>query len=234
MSGPFKNVTLNFGPFDPNPMEYDRLPPGAFDYKPHCLTRNFNANLSARFHNQDQVDRLLASTDIIEFQERMETFPRTNLSIGLHGGGHDSVGGTMIDLLASPQDPSFMVHHSMIDRMWALWQAMDEKNRRYALNGTSTIRMGRDTPPVIPDSVLEFGTLDRPRQIRELLDPMKNDYCYTYDHMTLQPGLKHKPVQNQRILFSLPGASPIYGTYLAIAEFARYFTMAFTGLFARR
>lgn len=233
-SGPFRNVTLNFGPFDPDSMEYNALPPGAFDYKPHCLTRNFNNNLSARFHNQDRVDRLLASTNIIEFQARMETFPRTNLSIGLHGGGHNSVGGTMIDFLASPQDPSFMVHHSMIDRMWASWQVMDEEKRRYALNGTSTIRMGSDTPSVTPDTVLEFGTLDRPRKIRELLDPMGNDYCYTYDHMALPPVFKHKPVQNQRVLYSQMGESSISGTYSAIAEFARFPVMVFTDFIVRR
>jgi hypothetical protein len=180
------------------------------------------------------VDHLLASTDIIDFQWQVEAFPEGDSIVGVHGGGHYSLGEPMQDVFASPQDPAFMLHHSMIDRLWTSWQAMDEEKRRYALNGTSTIRMGSDTPPITLNTVLEFGTLDRPRKIRELLDPMENDYCYTYDHMALHPVSKHEPVRNEMVLYSQIGESPIYGTYSAIAEFAKFPIMMFTDFIVRR
>jgi tyrosinase len=39
------------------------------------------------------------------------------------GGGGTRVVGTMANVLTSPNDPVFFLHHSMIDRIWASWQA---------------------------------------------------------------------------------------------------------------
>jgi len=41
---------------------------------------------------------------------------------GPHNGIHNGVGGIMADPLLSPTDPIFWLHHSNIDRIWALWQ----------------------------------------------------------------------------------------------------------------
>jgi hypothetical protein len=39
------------------------------------------------------------------------------------GGGGTRVMGTMANVTSSPNDPVFFLHHSMIDRIWASWQA---------------------------------------------------------------------------------------------------------------
>lgn len=60
-------------------------------------------------------------------------------SIGVHGGGHYTIGGDPGgDLFVSPGDPAFWVHHGQIDRIWTIWQALDPKNRQYAISGTGT------------------------------------------------------------------------------------------------
>jgi tyrosinase len=100
--------------------------------------------------------------------------------LGVHGGGHFSLGATLQDLFASPQDPAFMLHHGMIDRLWGQWQARDERQRRFALNGTSTILNPPDGIPVTLDTDMEFGVLDSPRSIRDSMNPTSGGYCYSY------------------------------------------------------
>ncbi len=40
----------------------------------------------------------------------------------LHNNVHAWVGGTMIDIMTSPADPLFWLHHANIDRIYTLWQ----------------------------------------------------------------------------------------------------------------
>jgi tyrosinase len=162
-------------------MSMTELPPTAFDYNPRCFNRSLNNFVGSHYNNQTIVDRLLVSTDIIDFQTVMDHWPaRPDGVLGVHGGGHFSLGATLQDLFASPQDPAFMLHHGMIDRLWAIWQSGDEKKRRHALNGTSSILNPPGGKPVTLETEMEFGVLDRPRSIGRVMDPTKDGYCYTY------------------------------------------------------
>lgn len=40
-----------------------------------------------------------------------------------HNNVHGWVGGVMADILVSPSDPLFWLHHANIDRLWSIWQA---------------------------------------------------------------------------------------------------------------
>lgn len=100
--------------------------------------------------------------------------------LGLHGGGHFSLGLTMQDLFSSPQDPAFMLHHAMIDRLWAIWQAKDEGNRRYAVNGTNRILNPPSAELVGLDMEMEFGVLDGNRMVGEVMSPVESGLCYAY------------------------------------------------------
>jgi len=40
---------------------------------------------------------------------------------GLHNQVHDWVNGTMSDVMVSPADPLFWLHHAQIDRLWLQW-----------------------------------------------------------------------------------------------------------------
>jgi tyrosinase len=40
---------------------------------------------------------------------------------GYHNVVHGWVGGIMNNIIYSPSDPVFWMHHAMIDRLWSLW-----------------------------------------------------------------------------------------------------------------
>lgn len=47
----------------------------------------------------------------------------TTLLESYHNTVHGWVGGTMNDIMVSPADPLFWMHHAEIDRIWSVWQA---------------------------------------------------------------------------------------------------------------
>jgi len=62
-----------------------------------------------------QVNAVLALTDFLDFQSQLED---------IHNGVHVWVGGTMGAIGTSAYDPIFWAHHTMIDRIWRLWQLL--------------------------------------------------------------------------------------------------------------
>ncbi|GLI80797.1 hypothetical protein PoHVEF18_009154 [Penicillium ochrochloron] len=179
--GPFKDLRIHLGPFSRDLTSFTEIPSPKFEYNPRCLNRSLNNFVTSHYNNATIVSRLLASTDIVDFQTVMDHWPpRPDGVLGVHGGGHFSLGATMQDLFASPQDPAFMLHHCMIDRLWAMWQSRDEKNRRYALNGTTNILNPPWGQPVMLNTTMEFGVLDRPHEVREVMNPTGYGLCYTY------------------------------------------------------
>ena len=157
--GPFKDMEIHMGPFDRNIVSFDKLPAPGFDYNPRCFNRSLNNFVSSNYDNETIVDRLLSATNISDFQTVMDYWPaRPGGVLGVHGGGHFSLGATLQDLFTSPQDPAFMLHHSMIDRLWSMWQAKDE-DRRFALNGTNRLSNPPDAPLVTVDMEMEFGAV---------------------------------------------------------------------------
>jgi tyrosinase len=59
------------------------------------------------------VERTLRSPTFLDFTGQLEN---------LHNGVHGWVGGTMDDPAVAAYDPIFWAHHTMIDRLWYLWQ----------------------------------------------------------------------------------------------------------------
>jgi tyrosinase len=62
---------------------------------------------------QATVARALSSTTFAGFSQILE---------GIHNGVHGWVGGAMSAVPIAAFDPIFWAHHSMIDRLWYLWQ----------------------------------------------------------------------------------------------------------------
>lgn len=62
-----------------------------------------------------QVISLVSNTGLVytQFTSQLE---------GLHNTVHGWVGGTMNDIMISPADPIFWMHHCEIDRLWNSWQ----------------------------------------------------------------------------------------------------------------
>ncbi|KAJ9496645.1 hypothetical protein H2202_007719 [Exophiala xenobiotica] len=176
LKGPFKNMSVNLGPFDFS-VVFSGLPSNWTAYNPHCLQRDLNNYIATRYGNQTAINTLMAKTTIADFQNTMSG---ADINLGVHGGGHFSLGPGLLDFFASPSDPAFFLHHGMIDRVWTLWQAMDPKNRLTQLDGTSTIFNGNSTPNVTLDTVMNWGYLGPAKTVRDLVSVSAGDFCYTY------------------------------------------------------
>jgi tyrosinase len=59
------------------------------------------------------LNAVLALNDFLDFSNQLED---------IHNGVHVWVGGTMGDIATAAYDPLFWAHHTMIDRVWRLWQ----------------------------------------------------------------------------------------------------------------
>ncbi|GMG02831.1 unnamed protein product [Aspergillus oryzae] len=178
-SGPFKDLQVHLGPFNSSlAQSYGSLPVNAWNYNPRCLYRSLNQALLVALNNQARIDQMQTSTNIRDWLAIMS--PSNPDLTSSHGGGHGAVGGAMADFFASPQDPSFMLHHAFIDKLWAEWQDQDPETRRYAVNGTTVIYDPPGAPVVTLDTMVEFGELCHPRKVEKIMHPLRNGYCYTY------------------------------------------------------
>lgn len=175
-SGPFINQTINFGPFD-FALVFTGLPSNWSDYSPHCLSRDLNNYIASRYGNQTAIDTLMNTTSIADFQNTMSG---ADINLGPHGGGHFSIGLTLQDFFASPADPAFFLHHSMIDRLWMIWQELDPDVRVGELSGTSTIFNGNSTPEVTMETVQNWGVLGVERKTGEMSRVGEGGFCYEY------------------------------------------------------
>ncbi|EOO01262.1 putative tyrosinase central domain protein [Phaeoacremonium minimum UCRPA7] len=178
-TGPFANTTVNFGPFNFN-LVFTGLPATWNIANPRCMNRDLNNYGIKTYDNQTLINEMLAATTIKDVQILMNSKNVGTTDRGLHGGGHYGVGGVMFDFFASPQDPAFFLHHGQIDRIWAQWQAANPKVRRYQYNGTSTIFNTNATPEVSNCTIMDFGVLGSPQNLRDVADPMSGLYCYRY------------------------------------------------------
>ena len=188
-SGPFINMTVNLGPIQldvPGGGPQDTNPAGPFAYNPRCLRRDLTDAINQRYSNASSIKHLVAQETIDSFQMIMQGIPGTG-DIGVHGGGHYSLGGDPgRDVSVSPGDPAFYLHHAMIDRVWWMWQMVDAK-RVYgqktgeAVAGTRTFLNIPESEPTTLDDVVDFGYAAGPkRKLKELMSVVEGPFCYVY------------------------------------------------------
>jgi tyrosinase len=180
-SGPFSGGPFsNLGPLD---SPYGDNVENSYDFNPRCLVRDLNSFFSSRYNTYANVTSLLlGQTDIQYFQAEMQGFVGDN-KLGIHGAGHWLGGGPsqMQDFHSSPNDPIFFLHHAMIDRVWAIWQALDPDTRQDAIYGTSTLN---NSPPSaekqLTDSIA-FGFAGQNEIFGDLMDTLGGKFCYRYE-----------------------------------------------------
>jgi tyrosinase len=91
--------------------------------------------------SQQVISRILASPDFEAFgsarprgqnsagaQWQRRLGARTELEFNPHDGVHGSLGGDMAQIGPAPRDPIFYLHHSNVDRIWAMWNARGNAN----------------------------------------------------------------------------------------------------------
>jgi tyrosinase len=62
---------------------------------------------------RETIEEILDLTDFLDFSQQLEE---------VHDDVHVWIGGTVSEIPYAAYDPIFWAHHSMIDRMWRLWQ----------------------------------------------------------------------------------------------------------------
>lgn len=182
-SGPFKNYTLSMGPADlVVPGRNVSARPHPLTYNPRCLQRDLTSQILQKFNKySDIVDLITQSQDVWEFEMTMQGFPDSGL-IGVHGGGHFSMGGDPgRDVYVSPGDPAFWHHHSMIDRVWWIWQNLDWENRRDDISGTNTFLNKPPTPNTTLETIINVGYAGGdPISMKDIMSTTDGPYCYIY------------------------------------------------------
>lgn len=69
-------------------------------------------------------------------RNRLEGFlGPTGSILQLHNQVHAWIGGDMISVTTSPNDPVFFLHHCNVDRLWAIWQANNPSQRYQPTSG---------------------------------------------------------------------------------------------------
>jgi tyrosinase len=155
-------------------------PVDRFDYTPRCLSRDLNTWVAETYTNQSDVNSLLSSSTIADFLSTMNGAPGT-YALGVHGGGHYTMGPVGSDMFASPGDPAFYLHHSQIDRMWTIWQALDPKNRQTALSGTQTFLNIPPSANVTLNDIMNWGVLGPEMTVAEAMGTLAGPFCYIYE-----------------------------------------------------
>lgn len=108
----------------------------------------------------EEVADILAAPDFTDFTLRLED---------MHNGVHVWVGGEMTLVPLAAFDPIFWAHHSMIDRLWWLWQLRH--------------------PNAGPDpALLDTALAPFPMTVRETLDIARLGYDYAAAVNTARPG----------------------------------------------
>ena len=183
-TGPFKNYTVNLGPVS-MPLNNGSVigggPGTGLAYNPRCMTRDISAAVNTAYANATSVLNLLTQNTIADFQLVMQGVPGSG-NIGVHGGGHYTIGGDPADdVFSSPGDPAFYLHHGMIDLTWWVWQMLDFKNRRNQISGTQTFLNQPPTPDVTLDDTVDlYYAGGGPITMRELMSVNDGPFCYTY------------------------------------------------------
>lgn len=195
-SGPFAKYTLNLGPVGlalPGGVfvESPHNGTGIFSWNPRCLKRDLTDYINQHFANASSVmDVVQLYDDVATFQLLFQGWPAAlvegGTTLGVHGGGHFSLGGDPgRDLYVSPGDPAFYLHHSMMDRVWWLWQMQDPDSRVWGNNsiaGTGTFLNNPPSPNVTVEDYVEYGyAAGPPKQIKDLLSTTAGAFCYIYE-----------------------------------------------------
>jgi len=180
-SGPFSGGDFsNLGPLD---SPYGDNVENEYDFNPRCLVRDLNSYFSSRYNTYANVTQLvLGQTNIQYFQAEMQGFVGDN-KLGIHGAGHWLGGGPsqMQDFHSSPNDPVFFLHHAMVDRVWAIWQALDAETRQDAIYGTSTLNDSPPSPAMQLTDSIAFGFAGQNEIFGDLMDTLSGKFCYRYE-----------------------------------------------------
>ncbi|ORY63470.1 uncharacterized protein BCR38DRAFT_344148, partial [Pseudomassariella vexata] len=107
---------------------------GVQGYNSRGLERDVSPALRIRYANYSTGLNLLLKSHITTYRTLPERFPNI-VEIGPHGRIRCTINGDPGgDLFTSPANLAVWVHHSMMDRLYTYWQALDPKKRHTDFN----------------------------------------------------------------------------------------------------
>ncbi|KAI2463914.1 Di-copper centre-containing protein [Annulohypoxylon bovei var. microspora] len=175
--GPFQNFTISLGPVVKEVID----PANKYGYEPNsrCLSRDFYDGASKGVLNWANATTIVKSNTIKELRNNIEDL--------WHLNSHTFVGAEAADPFSTPNDPVFYLLHAQIDRLWAIWQGQDLKQRTYTIDGNRTfLGIPLDFAPNVPPSL---ATIEDPMDMglgwypktKEGLPMTEYGRCYIYE-----------------------------------------------------
>lgn len=155
-----------------------------FAHNPRCLKRDLTDAINQQYANASAiVSTILSNPNIADFQTVMQGVPGSG-NIGIHGGGHYSLGGDPgRDFYISPGDPAFYLHHAMIDRVWWIWQNLHPETAfgREGIAGTGTFLNSPPSANTMLDTPLNLGyAWEGELRMRDVMTVVGGPFCYIY------------------------------------------------------
>ncbi|CAG9947673.1 unnamed protein product [Clonostachys rosea f. rosea IK726] len=170
-TGAFANLSVNLGPVVPGNNSVDD--PYGVKNPPHCLSRDFNQEYSDTGLTYTAALTLLQSADYNAFFGNFDHL--------VHGFAHQYLGGDGYDFYSSPSDPVFFLLHSQIDRLWTIWQGLDQDVRKSQVGGTETFANRPPSANTTLDTILRMTEiLGGDVNFGHTISTIENDYCYIY------------------------------------------------------
>ncbi|KAI1149787.1 hypothetical protein F4825DRAFT_35715 [Nemania diffusa] len=149
------------------------LGPGQTINNPHCVQRAVTESTTAQT-GVSSYNTCLARTTYPDFHSCVEfTF---------HAQGHNGIGATMADAIASPGDPVFFMHHLYVDYVFRKWQLVDV-SRRTTISGCAA---NSGCPPLTLDTMIYMNNIcgakcpDLP--VRDVIRTLQGQFCYRYNY----------------------------------------------------
>lgn len=181
-----QSMTVHLGPVFPGIQDIlnaNPSPDGVLGYNPRCLSRDLSDYTASTYFTMENLLNLTigaASKRIELFQNELQgDFP--DLFLGMHASGHMAVGGEASDLFSSINDPTFWFHHSMVDYVYWIWQAL-HLNQSDTIAGTITLLNSPPSRDTLKTDPLDLGVNAPITTISQVLDTMGGTpLCYIYE-----------------------------------------------------
>ncbi|KAK0387760.1 hypothetical protein NLU13_4005 [Sarocladium strictum] len=181
-SGPFKDVTINLGPVVPGMQGYEPISSDPYANNPRCLRRDLTSSATEDWMTAEALLNLTvgdASGSIALFQQELQGRPN-DYYLGVHSSGHFAAGGDASDFYTSTNDPSFFLHHAMVDHVYWLWQSL-HLDRAGEIAGTITMFNAPPSREAVKEDVLDVKVLAEEITIADALSTMGGKFCYIYE-----------------------------------------------------
>lgn len=178
------SMTVHLGPVAPGMagLQPNPSPDGPLGYNPRCLSRDLGDYTASTWFTAENLLNITvgdASGSILLFQNELQGRFGDQF-LGMHASGHMAVGGEASDLFSSINDPSFWFHHSMVDQVYWIWQAL-HLDQAETIAGTITILNQPPSRDTYKADIIDLGVNAPSVTIDDVLNTLgQSPLCYVY------------------------------------------------------